>query len=266
MEPEAIVMLLPPLWLRRRWQFLAVYGIVQAVAAYLFALAIMTPWESGETLLIWLMPFLLTAAVLLLQWLFLLPIRRPAVSSTGVPILVSMAVGGLLIALLITAFVLAVGHILDAYGILDAFDVFGVGDPGLLLLGVLAGCWVISTPLLIAFSRRARRETTLQRVASGIFLGTIIEAAALIPLDALLRRREDCICHNGTFFGLVICGSVGILVFGPAVFLPLVARHRKRWYGRRCPVCGYDMRGHLTADRCPECGAGWRRPSDARES
>ena len=253
-------MLLAPRWLRRRWQFLAVYWIVQTIAAYLFALTAMTPWETNASLFIWAMPFLLTIAIVALQWLFLLPIRRPAVSKTGVPILISLAVGGLLIALLLTALALAVGHLLVAY------DILGIDDPLPVLLAILAGCWIISTPLLIAFGRHERRETTLQRLASAIFLGTLVEAAALIPLDALIRRREDCICHNGTFFGLIICGSVGILAFGPAVFLPIVARHRKRWYARRCSVCGYDMRGHLSADRCPECGAGWRTPTNTRET
>jgi rubrerythrin len=52
--------------------------------------------------------------------------------------------------------------------------------------------------------------------------------------------------------------SVGIVALGPAVLLPILSRRRKRWYAGRCDACGYDMTGTPSADRCPECGAGWR--------
>ena len=102
------------------------------------------------------------------------------------------------------------------------------------------------------------------RVAAGIFLGTIIEAAAIIPLDALVRRREECVCQSGTYFGLVLCIAVGMVSFGPAIFLPLITQHRKRWYGKYCDVCNYDMRGNMGAERCPECGSGWKVTSEKR--
>ena len=245
-------MLLPTRWLRRKWQFMTVYWIVQAVVAYFFALTIMSPWEADGNVLMWLAPLILTGTILTLQWAFLSPIRRPAVKAKGLPIMVSLAVGGLFIALLVAALVLAISHVLQVHDLLD------LEDPIFALICVLAAAWVVSTLLLIAFCRRGRREAILQRVASGIFLGTIVEAAAIMPLDMLIRRREECICRTGTFFALAICGSIGILVFGPAIFLPFVLRYRKRWYGRRCDACGYDMRGNMKADRCPECGAGWR--------
>jgi hypothetical protein len=262
-------MLLPPRWLRRRWHFITIYWSIQVVAAYF--MAIVFSWvflsDALSGVAFWLAPFGVTALILGLQAIFLVPIRRPVVSTRGWPIMMSVVIGGLLIALLVVALGLAVGHVLDVYDLLD------VGSPGLVLLGVLAAAWAVSTPLLVAFCRRGRREQILQRIAAGIFIGTIVEAMAIIPLDVLVRRREDCICATGTFIGLAICGSVGLFVFGPAIFLPLVLRHRKRWYGRRCSVCGYDMTGLGAVDRCPECGGGWkeqerlsdqatRRPSD----
>jgi ribosomal protein S27AE len=247
---------LPPRWLRRRWQFLAIYWIVQGLVAYFFSLVLVWIFLSDhlDTVFGWLAPFGVTAVILALQALFLMPIRRPAIAARGGwPIILSLAIGGLLIALLAVAFTLGLGHVLAAY------ELVGDDHAGAIVLGVLAASWLVSTVLLIAFCRRGRREQILQRVAAGVFLGTIIEAAAIIPMDALLRRREDCICGTGTFIGLAICGSVGVFVFGPAVFLPLVLRHRKRWYGGRCGACGYDMTGLHGAEKCPECGAGWRR-------
>src|SRR5262249_35833512 len=118
--------------------------------------------------------------------------------------------------------------------------------------------WGIATPLLIAFCRRGPRESLLARVAAMIFTGTIVEAAAIIPLDVMVRRRTDCYCFAGTLWALILCGSLGVFARGRAIFLPLLARRRKRWYDGRCEVCGYDMRGTMTAERCPECGTGWR--------
>jgi hypothetical protein len=240
-----------PRWLRSKTRLMVFYWAVQSVAAYFFALASVGLWGDTDDVVMWFVPFMVMALILMLQWLFLWPVRRPGGSPKGLPIMVSLAVGGLFISLLITGFVLAVGAVLKAYDLIKLRD-------GLLFLVVLAAVWVISTPLLIAFCRRGPCETILQRVASGIFLGTIVEAAALIPLDALIRRREDCICETGTYIALIVCGSVGVIAFGPAILLPLVAQHRKRWSGRQCDVCGYDMSGNMSADRCPECGAGWR--------
>jgi hypothetical protein len=250
-------MKLSPRWLRRRWHFVALYWLVQAITAYFFALVLVWMFLSDDmsTELAWFAPFATTLVILALQAVFLVPIRRPAVSTHGWPILLSLAIGGLLLALMVIAMVMAVGHVVMIYG------GFEPDRPFLILLGVLAAAWLVSTPLLVAFCRRGRREQVLQRLAAGIFIGTIVEAAAIIPLDALVRRREECVCATGTFLGLAICGSIGVFVFGPAIFLPLVLRHRKRWYGRRCTVCGYDMTGNQTAEQCPECGAGWRATS-----
>jgi hypothetical protein len=194
-----------------------------------------------------------------LQVAFLFPIRRPRLGTRGLPVLVSMVIGGLLCGLLALAGVLAVGYTLAL------FDLLGMSDNAmwLALLLTLGGVWLLSTPLLIAFCRKGPRETMLQRISAGLFLGSMVEVAAIIPLDALVRRREDCICATGTYLAMAICGAVGAFVFGPAVFLPLLARHRKRWYGRRCEVCGFDMSGAPGSDRCPECGAGWRAAARA---
>jgi len=48
------------------------------------------------------------------------------------------------------------------------------------------------------------------------------------------------------------------VLLGPAVLLPALGRRRKRYYQSNCPVCGYDMSGNAAAERCPECGSGWK--------
>jgi MFS family permease len=252
---------IPPRILRRRWQFIALFWLVQALSAYFLSLilAVVFLGDSLGDWFGWFSPFGFTVVVLLLQAMFLAPIRKPAVSTRGLPILLSLTMGGAMIAILAMAMAFAVGHFGEVYGWWD-FS----GSPTV-LIGVFLGIWLAATPVLYAFCRRGRREQILQRVSSFIFLGTIVEAAAIIPLDALVRRKEECYCGTGTFLALAMCGSVGFFVFGPAVFLPLVMRHRKRWYGRRCDACGYDMTGLAGAKACPECGAGWKSTSPSTQ-
>jgi hypothetical protein len=117
---------------------------------------------------------------------------------------------------------------------------------------------LVFTPLIVAFLRQDDTESALARLASRLFLGTVIEVVALIPLDIMVRRKTSCFCGQGTFIALTTCFGIGTLLAGPAAWLPLLARRRKRWYRGHCPRCAYDMRGCLKAPHCPECGTGWR--------
>lgn len=195
-----------------------------------------------------------TGAMVLVQAAFLWPVRKPTTKEVAGPsVFISLAAAGLMVAGLATAAVTAACQFLDNYSswkVMRGAEVVG--------LGVLGMSWVGSTFLIMAFCKRGTRETTLQRLASRLLLGTIVEIAAIIPLDALVRKRESCYCWAGTYFALLACGGVGLVVLGPAVFLPLVIRRRKRWYAGRCEACGYDMSANLRAERCPECGVGWK--------
>lgn len=126
--------------------------------------------------------------------------------------------------------------------------------------------WIVGTPLVLAFMRKHGHSEGLSRWASRLFLGTTIEAAAAIPMDVMVRKKTDCYCNEATFMTLIICWAAGAFALGPVVFLVPFSRRRKRWYAGRCEVCGYDMSGCMTADRCPECGAGWKpAPEETNE-
>lgn len=124
--------------------------------------------------------------------------------------------------------------------------------------GTLILSWVVATPLLLAFGRRVGHETALGWISSRLFLGSVIEAALVIPVDAMTRRKTSCYCGEGTLWSLMMCWAVGTLVLGPAIWLLPIGRRRRRWLQGRCEACGYDMRGCPGAERCPECGAGWK--------
>ncbi|MCC6969739.1 MAG: hypothetical protein IT434_05905 [Phycisphaerales bacterium] len=121
--------------------------------------------------------------------------------------------------------------------------------------------WTFATPLLGAFLRRQSDETRLHLVAKRLFIGSVVETVSMVPLDVMVRRKSNCYCGEGTFFALLICSTIGLIALGPMVFLLPLGRRRRRLEAGRCPLCGYDMSAIPKAERCPECGAGWRPSS-----
>jgi hypothetical protein len=196
----------------------------------------------------------LAAAQAVLMW----PVRRPMPhwNGQGRSMWTTLALCGLVIGLVWAGAVLAV---MDIPWLLDGYD-WSVESPDVmwwLVAPPLLG-WAVATPLLARFAKGGRREDRLSRIASRLFLGTVIEAIAIVPLDVMVRRKTDCYCGRGTFWAFLVCGTAGFLSMGPAVLLPLLSRRRKRWYAGHCEICGYEKAGLPNAERCPECGAGWR--------
>jgi hypothetical protein len=194
------------------------------------------------------------------QALFLMPVRRPGMSRAGGKGLrSSLCVAGLTIAGLTLAAAMGIVGVLDEYGVVeDAMIDWIPGSPWTVMGAVVLTSWAVATPLLIAFVRAGRKETFLARLSRRLLIGTVVETALLIPLDVMVRRKTNCYCWAGTYWGLTLCGAIGVFALGPAVFLPVLARRRATWYGGHCGVCGYDMTGDMKAARCPECGTGWR--------
>jgi len=180
----------------------------------------------------------------------------------GIPVTVSLAIAGLVCGLLLTGATFLAVEGVDQWRVAS-----GRGDLDASVWEWLVVCtplvgWAVGTPLLLAFRRGKERGSFLARVAARLFIGTVIEVVATIPLDFMVRKRTSCYCGEGTFFTLVICGTVGAIMLGPAIYLLPLGRRRQRLVEGRCPVCGYDMSATPKADACPECGAGWKPASE----
>jgi hypothetical protein len=188
------------------------------------------------------------------QAIMLLPVRRPTFRTTGgTSLKLAITIVVLCIGLMAAAAVIAVVHTSSLY--IDSAAKFALG-PG--SLGCLLAVWITSWVLIARFMRKGPRDTRLARLTSRLFLGTLIETAAIIPLDVLVRRKESCYCFSGTLLALITCGTVGFIALGPAIVLPFIARRRKHWYAQHCEVCGYDLAPTPHVLRCPECGTGWK--------
>jgi hypothetical protein len=203
--------------------------------------------KRGGPLLFWV--FYGIAA--LLSWLWLL-----RASHSGASVRLSVAIAAL------GAAALSVGIPWVSYSVLATLlkeevsaSRFVVATCAALLLN-----WAVAAPLLGAYVRRRGAENAFGRIAAWLFTGTLVEAAAVIPIDVMVRRRSNCYCGEGTLWTLTICWGVGFFALGPAIWLIPLAKRRKRWYGGHCPVCDYDMCACMSAERCPECGAGWKAP------
>lgn len=169
-----------------------------------------------------------------LQILLLLPAWRPrARRSRGVPVWLSLGAGAALAAALLGGFVAAVIHAFQS-GNNDAYALAG--------LLVAAFAWPIGTVLFVSLvGGRASGDSPEHIVAKtsrAILKGTAFEALAVLPLDAMIRRKSDCYCVAGSVLAWAVCVAVGVIVFGPAALLPALVRQRERHYAVRCDGCG----------------------------
>lgn len=242
-----------------KWLIVSGFWIVQAAAGCLLLPMIFDPpssffeWRLHLTNGDWIGYLVCMAALTLLQAIFLFPVRRPSPVGRGGSLKVSLAIAALLSVLLAAALV---GLLVDMVTLLE-IELPSVPGAEWWVCGAVITAWIPTTLMLWSFVRRDQRETVLARVSSRLFLGTIVEAAASVPIAVMIRRKTDCYCGTGSFLALVVCAGVGLFSLGPAIFLPMLAKRRQRWYGGRCGSCGYDMRGCPDAQRCPECGVGW---------
>lgn len=201
----------------------------------------------------------------LAQAVFLWPVRKPgAKQARGWSLRVSLGVAGLAMTGLAAGLFFTVTYSIHLFYLEPRQQSWSDIIPGSNRWGawyLAVACvvsWCVFTPLLVAFCKQGPRESLLARLSARLFLGTMIEIVAIIPLDVMARRRDSCYCLAGTYFALGICGAIAIFFIGPALLLPLLAKRRRRWYFNKCDVCAYDMSGCLSAAQCPECGSGWR--------
>lgn len=199
---------------------------------------------------------ILGVSIALVQWFVLLPVRRPEMGEGGKSLKVTIVLAGGMIGALLVAAGFAITSLFEL--LLKQRLPFEIGRISTIASAAVA--WIGAGTALWIWVRRARDllPNVLSRLMERLFKGTVIEVAAILPIDYMVRRKSDCYCGEGTFWALIVAGVVGTIAFGPMVWLPLIAKRRREWYGGHCRACGYDMQATPGALRCPECGTGWK--------
>jgi hypothetical protein len=138
--------------------------------------------------------------------------------------------------------------------VLSAIDKWEVGLTGKVLWMVVACAWIF---WLLVFSLIWAWQpfSGFTRVYKLLIAGTILETLITIPVDIQVRKRNNCWCDQGTFWSLVITGSVALWSFGPGlVLLFLTRRLQRNGYFSLCQKCGHDL-SSIQEKRCPSCNA-----------
>lgn len=250
-----------------RWRLMLLVWVGQTLVAWVAPLLVIQEWDEAANYLFQrealLFALMVGASLAALQALFLFPVRKPGLKRTGRSVWITLGLAAFAGVALLVAIIAALIEV--SLTLLNLPEVTDWQTTMWILVIVQGLGWAVATPLLVAFVKRERQETTLARLSSLLFTGTIIEVVAIVPLDVMVRRKNECYCAAGTFWALAICGGVGLFALGPAIYLPILAKRRKRWYGGHCEICSYDMSGTPNADKCPECGTGWK-PADERST
>jgi len=204
------------------------------------------------------------SAVCVLQFLFLLPIIRPREKGgkgADWRIWVGSGLGGLFAGLFIFC---ALGLIQQLLWSVDVIpDRAADGKVWILVFSVamfmtLLISWIFFTIFIVSFMKKGNREGQLCKVAASLFLGSIVETLAAIPIAFLVNRKTSCVSETFTGASLFLTISIGTLLFGPVILLVVLARRSRARDRGICAACGTKIeKAHLNGP-CPSCGVGWR--------
>jgi hypothetical protein len=214
--------------------------------------------EAGVQPILWLAGFYL--AFCGCQYGLLRPIPKPPITTGAAKpprLWITTILLGLLIGVLLCLAVLLLGDVVWL------FCDEGQRKPVYWTFGLVAGLtmlvsWVFFTRFIRAFLLKGPIDVQLRRTANRLFLGSVVEVIAGIPIYTLISRRENCICAAFSGVTILLGSAVAFFLLGPVLLLLLVGWRSRSASLHRCPACGHDRREDSNKDSCPECGAGWK--------
>jgi hypothetical protein len=125
-------------------------------------------------------------------------------------ILVSVAVGALLIALLASALIWSLGFAIRGDKFWGSF--FDKQSNILLFWGA---AWLLWAVLFYFYFRNSSAVVT--RLTSWLLKGSVLELLIAVPCHVIVRRRHDCSAPLATSFGIATGLAIMLLSFGPSV-------------------------------------------------
>ena len=206
----------------------------------------------------WVNAGVLTIVAVGAQAIFVIPVigkrppKAPRSRSLKISLIIAAAVAGTLTFGLMLAFVEFAGTVLEMSSDLD-LDGSAVEA---LVTALFVGSWAFWSAVLLFFCRGIWADRMLGRVVGLLIGGTLVEALVVLPLDIMVRRRTDCYCFSGTFFGLCLATMATLWLAGPGIVIALTSKKHRAWRQTHCVNCGY-AKGPSPGPGCPECGYAW---------
>ena len=139
-------------------------------------------------------------------------------------ILISVALGALLTAILTTGVVSSLAFAIRGDKLFDSFDNLSKSLLGsrhedyfgifwtLVSWGALWIVWGI-----VFYLHFRNRNDVITRAVSWVLKGSILELLVAVPCHVIVRRRQDCSAPAVTSFGIVTGIAIMLLSFGPSV-------------------------------------------------
>jgi hypothetical protein len=125
-------------------------------------------------------------------------------------VIVSVAVGAILTALLSSAVIWSLGFAIRGENFWDKFF-----DRQTNLLLFWAALWVLWAILFYIYFRNLSAVVT--RLISWLLKGSVLELLIVVPCHIIVRRRHDCSAPVATSFGIATGIAIMLLSFGPSV-------------------------------------------------
>lgn len=270
--------------MRRRWAILLVmlpvYAFVLSLLSLAMATIIINPvngWQEcmrnivhpslsdlGDLLTDWIYwsyfggPAILVTVT---QAAFLFPVcgRRLTRGMQMRSLLLSLVMIGLVAAGLATGLFLAGAEALNLYWHDDTLNVNNTWTTWMLWLALPLGMsWGLWSLLIGLFARKRFAPSVLMRLIGWLLAGTLVEVLIVLPVDIMVRRRNDCYCGTGSAHALGLAAWAALWLAGPGAVLVVLSKRRRLWWELHCPECGY-AKGPSPGARCPECGFEWEQ-------
>ena len=199
----------------------------------------------------WEFVFICPAVIVGSQLIFILPmVKPPRLLTQGKSLLLSACMASV-IASILTLGLWSLVYSIFMNLVLDVPKEDKIQEGFFLIF--LASSWIVWTICLLLFVNRSKRDpSSIVKVTSWLFAGSIIEFLLSIPLAILVVRRSNCYCSTGSFVSLSLSFFAALWLFGPFMVILLVWRKRP-WTKDHCFNCGYPRK--VKADCCSECGA-----------
>ncbi len=209
---------------------------------------------------------ILTIVAVGAQAIFVIPVigkrppKAPRSRSLKASLIIAAAVAGTLTFGLMLAFTEFAGTVLEISS--DSDLDFWTAEA--IVTAIFVGSWAFWSAVLLVFCRGIWADRTLGRVVGLLLGGTLLEVLVVLPLDIMVRRRTDCYCFSGTFFGLCLAAGATLWLTGPGIVIALTSKKHRAWRQTHCGRCAYP-KGPSPGPACPECGYAWLDASRTSE-